>query len=218
MKEIIKISGKTYLPADGAPATGLLVLLHGYGGNGKGFYSSIQKITQQFPNLAIAVPDGPFKISNNGFAWIELSFPIEEEQLWNGAQKMTSGLNAYIKSELNTLGLDRSKLILAGFSQGTIMALHAGLRSEISPIAIIGMSGFLVGTGHILEKRNDTSVYLIGGDSDAIVPPSKIAETEVFLKSNGVNVQKDILNGLSHSIDSKVIDLIVKIVRQFFPL
>lgn len=43
-------------------------------------------------------------------------------------------------------------------------------------------------------------------------------ETEFFLKSNGVNVQKDILNGLSHSIDSKVIDLIVKIIRQFFPL
>jgi phospholipase/carboxylesterase len=53
-------------------------------------------------------------------------------------------LDAFLDAELQRHALPPSALALVGFSQGTMMALHCGLRRDKAPAAIVGYSGLLV--------------------------------------------------------------------------
>ena len=86
------------------------------------------------------------------------------------------GLEAFLDAELARHNLPPSALALVGFSQGTMMSLHVGLRRAVPPAAIVGYSGML-----ILEGDTDTEGYkpqirarppvlLIHGDSDDLIP------------------------------------------------
>ncbi len=82
-------------------------------------------------------------MSPMGRQWFPLTFRDESER-WRGCVAARPTLDAFLDSELGRHGLNDNALVLVGFSQGTMMVLHAGLRRRASPLAIIGYSGMLV--------------------------------------------------------------------------
>lgn len=212
----MKITGQTILPASGRQAKALVILLHGYGGNGIHMFYMLSDIQKACPDVAIAIPDGPFVVGMEAFAWVKLTFPIRLEKVWKGADSIAKNMDEFYSHELGKLGLQEKDLMLIGFSQGGIMALHTGLRRKEAPVGVISISGFLIGEGHLGEITSRPPVYLISGERDMVVTPEEIARSENELIAAGVSVEKKIIPRLAHGVSKEVIDQVLRILKASF--
>ena len=116
-------------------------------------------------------------------------------------------IDGFIDSELERLELPDSRLAIAGFSQGAMMALHVGLRRRRAPAAILAYSGVLVGPEHLHEAtaRDDDGatppILLIHGSRDEVVPPHSLFTSAQQLAEANIPCQWHLALGLGHGID-----------------
>src|SRR5712692_1536145 len=112
-----ELTGPRIAPRSRGPARQLVIFLHGYGADGNDLIELGRIWQQLLPDAAFVSPDAPEPCAEA---------PIGRQ--WFG---------------LTRLALSPSALALVGFSQGTMMALHIGLRRKTAPAAIVGYSGLL---------------------------------------------------------------------------
>ena len=97
--------------------------------------------------------------------------------------------------------------MLVGFSQGTMMALHVGLRRRVAPAAIVGLSGVLVGPEHLGEasarsaKGEPPPVLLVHGDQDDVIPVDALFMSGEELAKANIPSQWHLSIGTAHGID-----------------
>ena len=98
--------------------------------------------------------------------------------------------------------LTDADLAIVGFSQGTMMALHVGLRMPRQLAAIVGSSGMLTG-GHELSHVSITKppVLLVHGSADPIVPITALHAAKTELEHLGIDVTAHVSPGVGHSVD-----------------
>src|SRR5277367_2137498 len=157
--------GPRRAPAAGGPATSLIILLHGLGADGADLIEFAGPLSQVLPNAAFVAPDAPepCDMAPFGRQWFSLQSRAPAA-LAAGADRAAPVLAAFIEAELRRHGLDVSRVALVGFSQGTMMALHFGLRMRPAPAAIVGFSGLLVAPERLVAERGaDVPVLLIHG-------------------------------------------------------
>ena len=118
--------------------------------------------------------------------------------LLRGAQESVPALELFINLQLARFGLKDGQLALIGFSQGTMMALYAGLRRQKPCAGIVGFSGSLIGETGITARP---PVCLVHGDHDNVVPFGAMALAEAALKHEEVPVESHARAGLGHGID-----------------
>src|ERR1700761_597511 len=161
------LTGPTMAPARGT-ATHLVVLVHGYGADGQDLIGLAQHWQGLLPTVAFAAPTAPTRVPGSpGYQWFPIS-RIDPHEMRKGVQAAAPVLDEYLDGELARLGLPPERLALAGFSQGTMLSLHLGLRRKVRPAAIVGFSGLLPGPpagGEI------PPILLTHGDSDQVIPP-----------------------------------------------
>ncbi|HEX8662833.1 MAG TPA: phospholipase, partial [Beijerinckiaceae bacterium] len=138
------ITGPRLAPASGT-AKQLVVFLHGYGADGDDLIEIGRQWQRWLPDAAFVAPHAPELLPGQpaGRQWFALTFRDPHER-WRGVNHAAPGLEALLEAELARVQLPASKLALVGFSQGTMMALHLGLRRLQPPAAIVGYSGLLV--------------------------------------------------------------------------
>ena len=125
------------------PRTGvakqLVVFLHGYGADGNDLIDIGRAWQQLLPDAAFVSPHAPRPCGQApmGREWFPLTFRDPNER-WTGVNAAAPVLNGFIDAELKRRGLTDSALALVGFSQGTMMSLHVGLRRATAPAAIVG--------------------------------------------------------------------------------
>jgi phospholipase/carboxylesterase len=139
-------------------------------------------------------------MSPMGRQWFGLTFRDPDER-WRGVTTARPTLDAFLDAELAKHGLDDSKLALVGFSQGTMMALHTGLRRAKKPAAILGYSGVLVGPEHLGEVHHKPPVLLIHGDQDEIIPLDALFMSAEALAKADLPCQFHLSFGIGHGID-----------------
>jgi phospholipase/carboxylesterase len=111
-------------------------------------------------------------------------------------------LDAFIDDALASRGLSESDAALVGFSQGTMMSLHVGLRRAKAVAGILGYSGRLIGADTLaMELKSRPRTLLVHGDADPIVPYESLALAETALKGAGVPVETVTRPRLQHGID-----------------
>src|SRR5271156_389031 len=139
-----ELDGPRLAPASG-PARQLVVFLHGYGADGNDLIEIGRVWQPLLPHAAFVSPHAPEPCGQApvGRQWFALTFRDPNER-WVGVNKAAPVLERFIDAELARLGLPPSALALVGFSQGTMMSLHVGLRRAVPPAAIVGYSGLLV--------------------------------------------------------------------------
>lgn len=190
-------------PKEGAP-TSLVMFLHGYGANGQDLISIGHEWQSILPNTVFISADAPEPCAMNpfgGFQWFDLTMR-DPTEYWRGVNKAAPYLNEFIDEQLKTYGLSEDKLALVGFSQGTMMALHVGLRRAKSPAAIVGYSGKLAGPEHLAKDITvKPPVLLVHGDMDDVIPVAALSEAETALRDTGVAVKSHISKGVGHGID-----------------
>src|SRR3954470_22468816 len=133
------------LPPRSGTAKQLVVFLHGYGADGNDLIEIGREWQAWLPDGAVVSPSAPELLPGQpaGRQWFSVTFRDPHER-WRGVNHAAPGVEAFLSAELERLGLPGSKLVLVGFSQGTMMALHVGLRRRDTPAAIVGYSGLLV--------------------------------------------------------------------------
>jgi phospholipase/carboxylesterase len=201
-----RLDGPRLDAASHGPATHLVVFLHGYGANGEDLIALGHEWRRVLPNAAFRSPNAPEVCLGNpygGRQWFDLTFR-DPDELWVGVNRAGPDLDAYLDAELAALGLDDSRLALVGFSQGTMMALHVGLRRAKPPAAIVGYSGLLAGSEHLASQiKVRPPVLLVHGDSDELIPVQAMETARDELAELGVPVEWKICEGLGHGIDSE---------------
>jgi phospholipase/carboxylesterase len=191
------------LPARSGKAKQLVVFLHGYGADGNDLIGIGGQWSQLLPDAAFASPHAPEPcgMSPMGRQWFALTFRDPNER-WRGVNQARPALDAYLDAEMARHGVDASRLALVGFSQGTMMALHVGLRRKAAPACIVGYSGVLVGEEHLkAELTVKPPVLLVHGDQDEVIPPQALLQSAQGLGAAETPVEWHLSQGLGHGID-----------------
>lgn len=185
-----------------APAQWLVVFLHGYGSSGADLMAFADYWQASMPEVAFVAPDGPTPAKDGGFQWIGKR-PGNDPKLYNDAVAAKPDVDAFIDAELARLNLDASRLALVGFSQGTVMALHAGLRRAVPPAAVLGYAGGLVGREHLAaDITSRPPVMLINGELDEMAPVYGMHVAVKALSEAGVVAAGQALPNLAHAVDA----------------
>ena len=194
------LTGPSLAPAHG-PATHLVVLVHGYGADGQDLIGLADHWRTLLPTVAFAAPNAPTRIPGGpGYQWFPIS-RIDPHEMLKGVETAGPALDAYLDAELARLGLPPENLALAGFSQGTMLSLHLGLRRKVKPAAIVGFSGLLAGLPPAPESSGIPPILLTHGDSDQVIPPQAMFLAANQLGLAGACVQWHLAPGMGHGID-----------------
>jgi phospholipase/carboxylesterase len=198
------------LPAKSRTTEQLVVFLHGYGANGNDLIAIGKQWRNLMPGAAFVAPNAPEPCGQapGGRQWFRLTMRDPGER-WTGVNKAAPVLGAFLDRELDRHGLDDSKLALVGFSQGTMLALHAGLRRAQTPGGILGYSGELVGA----ERQDQTAmaksagkfppILLVHGSQDDVIPAEALFLSAGELARAGIPCQWHLSIGLGHGIDGE---------------
>ncbi len=182
----------------------LVVLLHGYGADGKDLIALGQQWQALLPDAAFVAPNAPEPCAQApmGRQWFALTMRDPNER-WVGVNTAAPVLDAFLDSEMASHGLTDDKLALVGFSQGTMMALHVGLRRRHSPAAIVGLSGTLVGPEHLaaIAPKKPPPILLTHGATDEVIPADAMFIAAEDLAEVGIPAQWHISANVGHGID-----------------
>jgi len=193
------LSGPRLAPARGE-ATHLVVLLHGYGADGNDLIGLAPHWQALLPTVAFAAPNAPARVPGSaGHQWFPLT-RMDPHELERGVEAAAPLLNQFLDEELARLKLAPGKLALAGFSQGTMMSLHVGLRRTVPPAAIIGFSGLLASPPPKAQAAMPP-ILLTHGDADSVIPAQAMLLAAMQLGAAGAQVQWHLAPGMGHGID-----------------
>jgi phospholipase/carboxylesterase len=189
----------------------LVVFLHGYGADGNDLIALGREWHELLPDAAFVSPHAPEPCAGApmGRQWFELTFRNPDER-WVGVNKAVPLLQGFLDAELARRGLTPAALALVGFSQGTMMALHAGLRRAKAPAAIVGYSGLYVtpegddGPERAQsEIRARPPVLLVHGSQDDLIPAQALFISANLLSAAEVPVEWHLSHGVGHGIDGE---------------
>jgi phospholipase/carboxylesterase len=189
-------------PESGIEIKNAVILLHGYGGDGKDISMLSLNWKRHMPNTVFICPNGHevCLINPSGFQWFDLTKDDPDyilEQSIKAENKIQKFINE-IKQEFN---LTNDKICLAGFSQGCMLSLNVGLISEEKFSCIVGFSGKIIDQNNLKGRvKNFSDVLLIHGDADQVVPSTYLLEAKDFLIRNGINVQTLLIKNCDHNI------------------
>lgn len=203
------IDGPRLPPARGGKPDALVVFLHGYGSNGADLISLAPYWQKALPGAAFVSPNAiePVPQAPGGYQWFPIS-NMDPHLMEQGARRAAQSVDRFLDRELEKHGLDDSRLALVGFSQGTMMALHVGLRRARAPAAILGFSGALVAGKKLKdEMRVKPPVLLIHGDRDPMIPISALFDSAEGLAAAGHGAQWHVSFGVPHSIGPDGLEL-----------
>ena len=201
------IDGPRLRPRSGTTRQ-LVVFLHGYGADGNDLIEIGRQWATLLPDASFVAPNAPEPCAGApmGRQWFPLTFRDPHER-WRGVNHAAPGRAAVIAEEIARQGVPPSRLALVGFSQGTMMALHHGLRSTPAPSAIVGFSGLLVaeeGKGPEALRGAVVSrppILLTHGDQDDVIPVEALFMSAGMLAAADIACEWHLSAGLGHGID-----------------
>jgi phospholipase/carboxylesterase len=205
-----ELDGPRIEPKSGGPARQLVVFLHGYGADGNDLIEIGRAWQPLMPHAAFVSPHAPEPCGQapTGRQWFNLTFRDPNER-WTGVNSAAPNLEQFLDAELKRRNLPPSALALVGFSQGTMMALHVGLRRAAAAFAIVGYSGLLaVPTDADLDSfaaeiKSGPPVLLIHGDGDELIPVQALFHAASGLAALEIPVEWHISAGIGHGIDQE---------------
>lgn len=211
------LSGPSREAASGS-ADSLVVLLHGYGADGNDLIGIADALAPHLPGTRFAAPDAPEPCAGNPFGrqW----FPIPwldgspEAAMRAGFARSAELLDAWLDG-LAAGGMPPGRTVLLGFSQGTMMSLHVGLRRAEAPAGIVGFSGRLIEPARLAEeRRNLAPVLLVHGDQDQMIPVDALEEARAAIAAAGIPVTWHISRGVGHGIAPDGLTLALQFIRE----
>jgi phospholipase/carboxylesterase len=197
------VNGSSLQPASGGRPKQIVLLLHGFGSNGADMIALASHWQALLPDALFLAPNAPRQMADlaAAYQWWPLS-AFTPQALASGAASAAPAIDAFIDRKLGQYGLSEADLAIAGFSQGTMMALHVGLRRPHQVAAIVGYSGILTGAPELARLPiTKPPVLLVHGSVDPVVPFAALQAAKSALDQLGICVTAHVSTGGGHSVD-----------------
>jgi phospholipase/carboxylesterase len=207
-------------PEKNIPIKYAVILLHGYGGDGKDISMLTLNWKRFLPNTIFLCPNGHEKceINPTGYQWFDLTRD-DPEYILEQSKKAEIKLKQFIEEVKNEYGLTNSQICLSGFSQGCMMSINLGLTNSENYNCIIGFSGKVINSEDLIKRKtSSTKMLLIHGDRDAVVSPISLLEAKDFLIRNDVEVETKMIKNCEHHIPVEATSAALNYIKNNFQI
>jgi len=203
-------------PEDNKNIKNAVILLHGYGGDGKDISMLTLNWKRFLNNTIFLCPNAHqiCKINPNGFQWFDIDSD-DSEYILNESKKAENKLKQYIEEVKLEYKLNNSQICISGFSQGCMMSLNVGLTSNESFNCIVGFSGKIIDMKDLsLRIKTKTNILMVHGDSDQIVPPSSLLDAKDFFIRNKIDIETLMIQNCDHHIPIEASSAALKFIKK----
>lgn len=216
MPDIPELSGPEAEPSSGGAAKQLIIFVHGYGADGNDLFGLSQYFAQAAPDAAFISPNAPYRCDGapHGYQWYDVWMKDPADRL--AAIRSTGAIfDNFVGKQLERRGLSEDRLVLIGFSQGTMMSLFTAPRREKAVAGIVGYSGRMESPDLLAsEIRSKPPVVMMHGDSDELLAVDEMHAAAGALAACGVEVSTHVRPGLGHGIDETGIRIGLEFVHR----
>ncbi|PCI69909.1 MAG: carboxylesterase [Piscirickettsiaceae bacterium] len=202
-----------------------VIWLHGLGASNNDFAPLVPELGIQ-DDLGIRfvfpqAPDMPVSI-NNGMvmpAWYDISvMDLMKRADADGIATSSNIITDMINDEI-AMGIDPSNIVIAGFSQGGVIAIDAGIRFPNTLAGIMALSTYIPMRDTLpnaSQSGNGSIPIFYGhGDFDPVIPIEQAESARTFLEENGYSVKWHTYP-MEHSVSPKEIDHIKTWLTKVF--
>tara|TARA_B100002051_G_scaffold198826_1_gene188686 strand:+ start:268 stop:927 length:660 start_codon:yes stop_codon:yes gene_type:complete len=203
-------------PNNDEPIKNVIILLHGYGGDGKDISMLTLNWKRFLKNTLFLCPNGHEKCEINpmGFQWFDLS-KNDEKYILEKSIEAEKIINKFIQEVKNKYQVLNKNIVLCGFSQGCMMAINAGVTSEQEYNCIVGFSGKIINRDNLQSKlKNKSKILLIHGDQDEIVSSTFLLEAKDFFKRNKFDIQTNLIKNCGHHIPIDASSIALNFIKK----
>ena len=179
-----------------------VILLHGYGGDGKDISMLTLNWKRFLPNTIFLCPDGHEKCAINptGYQWFDLTRD-DPEYILEQSKKAEVKLKQFIGEIKKEYSLENYQICLSGFSQGCMMSINLGLTSIENYNCIVGFSGKVINQEDLFKRKtSSTKMLLLHGDKDEVVSPTFLLEAKDFLIRSDIEIETKMIKNCNHHI------------------
>ncbi len=179
------------------PATATVIWLHGLGADGHDFEPVVPELKlPESLGVRFIFPHAPMRevTINNGAsmrAWYDF-IPHAEHSGTDDIEISAGQVRDFIDNEI-TRGIAPERIVLAGFSQGGVIALHTGLRLPHRLAGIIALSTHLHEVNRVEAERGDENlalpIFMAHGTQDPMIPVVRAATSRENLIRLGYDVR-----------------------------
>ena len=193
-----------------------VILLHGYGGDGKDISLLTLNWRRFLKNTVFLCPNGHEKCDINpiGFQWFDLS-KDDEEYILKKSLEAENIIKKFIEQVKSRYKLSNSKIVLSGFSQGCMMSINAGMTSDEEFSCIVGFSGKIINKNNLQNRiKNKSKILLFHGSDDEIVSSNYLLEAKDFFERNKVSIETKLINNCGHHIPIEASSLALNFIKK----
>ena len=190
------------LPDNDNEIKNAVILLHGYGGDGKDISLLTLNWKRFLKNTVFLCPNGHEKCEINpiGFQWFDLS-KDDEEYILNKSLEAENEIKKFIEEVKKKYNINNSNIVLSGFSQGCMMAINTAITTQEEFNCVVGFSGKIINKDNLQSRiKNKSKILLVHGDQDEIVKSNFLLEAKDFFERNKFDIQTKLINNCGHHI------------------
>ena len=187
----------------------VIVLCHGYGGDGKDISTLAINWQRFLPDAIFLCPNAPeiCAVNPQGYQWFDLSSD-KEELILEKSLIVEEKLNTFIDQILDNFQLEPNNLALVGFSQGCMVSIQIALKKKKQISCLIGYSGKVINQKHLSDNiHSKPKIFLMHGTNDTIVSPTHLLEAKEYLVKHGLKIKTKIIKDCEHRIPVEGVSL-----------
>ena len=207
-------------PEKDNPINNAVILLHGYGGDGKDISMLSMNWKRFLTNTVFLCPDAHERcpVNPNGFQWFDLT-KEDHQYILEQSIKAEKQLHQFIDEVKKEYNLKNSEICLCGFSQGCMMSINLGLTSNENLNCIVGFSGKIINKDDLSRRKiSSTKMLLLHGDIDEVVPSVNLLEAKDFLIRNNIEVETNMIKNCGHHISVEASSLALEYIKENFKI
>ena len=189
-------------PEKGEEIKNGIILLHGYGGDGKDISMLSLNWKRHLPNTVFISPDGneTCSINPSGFQWFDLS-KDDPNYILEESIKAEIRLKKFIEEIKDEFNLENNRICLSGFSQGWMIIINLALTSDQEYCCVVGFSGKIINQENLKSRKKiSTNTLLIHGELDQVVSANFLLEAKDFFIRNNVEIKTHLIKNCDHHI------------------
>ncbi len=193
-----------------------VILLHGYGGDGKDISLLSLNWKRFLKNTVFLCPNGHEKCEINpvGFQWFDLS-KDDDDYILEKSLQAEGIIKLFIDEVKDKYQLSNNKIVLSGFSQGCMMSINVGVTFEDDFNCIVGFSGKIINKNDLQNRlKNKSKILLIHGDQDEIVSSNYLLEAKDFFERNKFDIQTNLIKNCGHHIPIDASSLALNFIKK----
>jgi phospholipase/carboxylesterase len=178
----------------------ILFIFHGYGADNENMRFLGEVFAKAFPKIEVHIPNAPNECEENyGRQWFSLA--EDDVEIWRrSCSEKIPEIIKYITTVLEKKKLSLKETVLAGFSQGAMVALRLGV--EYNVLGAISFAGILLPPSEQLLTSPTTKFFLAQGERDQVVSFLHFKLTKDSLLELGAHVESAISPNIAHEIDN----------------